>query len=61
VQFTQALATLLQLGVDTLICVGPGLVMRGLIRKNLGTRVKVFTTEDAADLARTNAATQSAP
>jgi [acyl-carrier-protein] S-malonyltransferase len=61
VQFTKTLATLEGLGVDTVVCVGPGLVMRGLIRKNLGTRVKVFTTEDAADLARTNAAIGGTP
>ncbi|MFT3711516.1 MAG: acyltransferase domain-containing protein [Archangium sp.] len=56
VQFTRVLETLVAQKVDTVVCVGPGLVMRGLLRKNLGTRVKVFTTEDAADLERTNAA-----
>lgn len=56
VQFTRVLETLIAQGVDTVVCVGPGLVMRGLLRKNLGTRVKVFTTEDEADLERTNAA-----
>lgn len=59
VQFTRALDTLLHRGITEVICVGPGLVMRGLLRKNLGTKVKVFTTEDADDLTRTIAATQA--
>lgn len=58
VHFTRALETLVERGVTEVICIGPGLVMRGLVRKNLGTRMKVFTTEDADDLARTIAATQ---
>ncbi|MBL8953261.1 MAG: ACP S-malonyltransferase [Myxococcaceae bacterium] len=32
------------------ITVGPGLVLRGLARKNLGDAVRVLTTEDRADL-----------
>ena len=61
VQFARALTTLVEAGVTTVICVGPGLVMRGLVRKNLGSRVKVLTTEDEADLTRTIAATQGTP
>jgi [acyl-carrier-protein] S-malonyltransferase len=56
VQFTRALASLVERGVDTIVCVGPGLVMRGLVRKNLGTRVRLLTTEDDADVSRTIAA-----
>ena len=53
VQFTRALATARAQGVDTIVTVGPGAVIRGLVRKNLGTDVRVLTTEDAHDLERT--------
>jgi [acyl-carrier-protein] S-malonyltransferase len=53
VQWIASLATLEHLGVTDVVTVGPGRVLRGLIRKNLGTRLRVHTTEDAADLANT--------
>jgi [acyl-carrier-protein] S-malonyltransferase len=56
VQFTRALQSAVEKGVTTFIAVGPGAVLRGLIRKNLGTSVRILTTEDASDLARTVAA-----
>jgi [acyl-carrier-protein] S-malonyltransferase len=61
VQFVASLQRLETLGVDTLVILGPGLVLCGLVRRTLGTRLRVFTTEDAADLQRTIAATRSAP
>ena len=61
VQFVASLQRLETLGVDTLVILGPGLVLRGLVRRTLGTRLRVFTTEDASDLQRTIAATRSAP
>lgn len=60
VQFVAALETLRALGVDTVVTVGPGLVLRGLVRRVLGTAVRVLTTEDAADLDRTVQAMRSA-
>jgi [acyl-carrier-protein] S-malonyltransferase len=53
VQWIASLNTLERLGVTDVVTVGPGRVLRGLIRKNLGTRLRVHTTEDAADLANT--------
>ena len=38
--------------VDTIVTIGPGKVMRGLVRKTLGD-VRVLSTEDERDLART--------
>lgn len=38
--------------VDTIVTIGPGKVMRGLVRKTLGD-VRVLGTEDERDLART--------
>lgn len=56
VRFTEALAKAWAHGLDAFITIGPGAVMRGLLRKNLGGTVRVFTTEDAADFGRTLAA-----
>ncbi len=53
VQFIAALDTARAHGVDTFVTVGPGQVLRGLVRRNLGAAVQVLTTEDEADLART--------
>lgn len=60
VQFVAALQTLRSLGVDTLVTVGPGLVLRGLVRRVLGASARVLTTEDEADLGRTLQAMRSA-
>lgn len=62
VEFTRCLATARARGIDTFLTVGPGLVLRGLVRKNLGASVRVLTTEDERDLQRTLAAVvQAAP
>ncbi|MDP1827749.1 MAG: ACP S-malonyltransferase [Archangium sp.] len=53
VHFTAALATAVAQGIDTIITVGPGAVLRGLVRKNLGTSVRVLTTENSSDFERT--------
>lgn len=53
VEFTRCLGMARARGVDTFVTVGPGLVLRGLVRKNLGASMRVLTTEDAADLQRT--------
>lgn len=45
VQWAASLSTLESLGVTDVITVGPGRVLRGLIRKNLGTRVRVHMTD----------------
>lgn len=48
----QALEAVRQ-GVDTFIIVGPGAVLRALLRRNLGAGVTVLTTEGHRDLQRT--------
>jgi acyl transferase domain-containing protein len=53
VHFTAALQTAVAHGIDTFVTVGPGAVLRGLVRKNLGTIVRVLTTEDGSDFQRT--------
>lgn len=53
VYFTAALATAVGQGVDTFVTVGPGAVLRGLVRKNLGTSVRVLTTENSSDFEKT--------
>jgi len=53
VQWAASLATIERQGVTDIVTVGPGRILRGLIRKNLGTRLKVHTTEDAIDLTHT--------
>jgi [acyl-carrier-protein] S-malonyltransferase len=53
VQWVASLATLERLEVTDVVTVGPGKVLRSLIRKQLGTRLRVHTTEDATDLANT--------
>jgi [acyl-carrier-protein] S-malonyltransferase len=53
VQWVASLATLERLQITDVVTVGPGRILRGLVRKNLGTRVRVHTTEDATDIAHT--------
>ena len=53
VHFTAALQTAVAQGIDTFVTVGPGAVLRGLVRRNLGTGVRVLTTENASDFERT--------
>lgn len=61
VRFVAALETARARGVDTFVTVGPGLVVRGLLRKNLGPAVRVLTTEREADLERTLAMLRQEP
>jgi acyl transferase domain-containing protein len=53
VRWAGSMESLAAAGVTDLVAVGPGHVLRGLARKNLGQRIRVHTTEDAEDLART--------
>jgi [acyl-carrier-protein] S-malonyltransferase len=53
VRFGRALAYAWAEGVRVFVTAGPGVVLRALVRKNLGAEARVHTTEDAADLART--------
>jgi len=53
VQWMASLTTLERLEITDVVTVGPGRILRGLVRKNLGTRVSVHTTEDATDIAHT--------
>ncbi len=46
-------ATLQAARADTWLIVGPGHVMRGLLRRNLGAAARIFTSENEADLHRT--------
>ncbi len=56
VRFIRVLETLEAAGVRRLVTLGPGRVLRGMIRANLWTRVEVLTTENPADLERSAAA-----
>ncbi len=47
VQWSQTLQTMKEAGVTAWHCVGPGRVLRGLCRKNLGTEVAVFLHDGA--------------
>jgi [acyl-carrier-protein] S-malonyltransferase len=51
VQWAASLATLERLEVTDVVLVGPGRILRSLVRKNLGTRVHVHLTD--GDLERT--------
>lgn len=53
VQWMASLMMLERLEITDVVTVGPGRILRGLVRKNLGTRVRVHTTEDAIDVAHT--------
>jgi [acyl-carrier-protein] S-malonyltransferase len=55
VEWTRALATIATRAPDLWITVGPGAVLRGLVRKSI-QHARVLGTEDAGDLARTIAA-----
>lgn len=56
IAWAQTLATLIEAGVTDIVTVGPGKVLRGLIRKNVGSAARVHTTEGAGDLDRTREA-----
>jgi [acyl-carrier-protein] S-malonyltransferase len=53
VAWRATLDTLHQLGVSHYVTVGPGKILRGLVRGTLGAAARVLTTEDDQDLART--------
>jgi [acyl-carrier-protein] S-malonyltransferase len=53
VLWAASLATLVAAGVRDFVTLGPGRVLRGLARKNLGLSVRVHSTEDAAGLDHT--------
>ncbi|MEP7125727.1 MAG: ACP S-malonyltransferase [Byssovorax sp.] len=54
--WTRTLETLSALGITDFVTVGPGTVLRGLVRKCLGANTRVHGTEDAAERRRTVAA-----
>jgi len=56
IAWARSLTTLIDAGVTDIVTVGPGKVLRGLIRKNLGSAVRVHTTEHAGDFDRTREA-----
>jgi [acyl-carrier-protein] S-malonyltransferase len=49
VSWVASIATLESLGVTDVITLGPGRILRGLIRKNSGTRLRVHTTDVALE------------
>ncbi len=53
VDFVATLESARLSGVDAWLVVGPGHVLRGLLRRNLGAGARLFTSETAADLQRT--------
>lgn len=52
VRFRAVLSTVTSAGVTRVLVFGPGRVLRGLCRKNLGSQVAVLATESSADLER---------
>lgn len=56
VQWVRTLRTLAEEGLTDVVTVGPGKVLRALVRRNLGDALRIHGTEDPADLARTLAA-----
>lgn len=53
VQTVDFVATLQSVRADVWLIVGPGHVLRGLLRRNLGNTARILTTETEADLHRT--------
>jgi [acyl-carrier-protein] S-malonyltransferase len=62
VQWTRALDTLARFGVTDYVTVGPGATLRGLLYKHAGPGAppRVHSTEDARDIAKTQAKIQNA-
>lgn len=56
IEWVRTMRTLAGAGVDTLVTVGPGRVLRSLARKTLGSTVTVLATESWDDLQRTREA-----
>lgn len=54
--FARLLRTLVGLGATDLVTVGPGKILRGLVRANLGTQVRIHASETPMDVARCAAA-----
>jgi len=52
VDWVRTLGTILDLGVTDLVTIGPGKVMRGLVRKNLGGRVRVHAASTPESIRR---------
>jgi len=61
VQTVGFVATLQAVRAEIWLIVGPGQVLRGLLRRNLGADARIFTTETEADLHRTLQHLRSAP
>ena len=53
VRWTGVMNTLAERGVTHYVTIAPGVVLRSLVRTNLGAEARVYTTEDAADIQRT--------
>ncbi len=56
VRWAETMATLRAAGVTDVITVGPGRTLRALVRRNVGTAMRVHMTEDPDDLAFTKKA-----
>lgn len=54
--FARVLRTLVGLGVTDVVTVGPGKILRGLVRANLGSQVRIHASDTPADVARCAAA-----
>ena len=54
IQWSQTMKTLYSAGSRHFVTMGPGAILRNLVRKNLGNDVEVFGSEGAADLYRTH-------
>jgi len=53
IEWSRALHTLADAGASTFVTIGPGKVLRSLIRRNVGEAVRVLQTDDIRDLSGT--------
>jgi malonyl CoA-acyl carrier protein transacylase len=56
IEWVRTMRTLSAAGVDTFVTLGPGRVLRSLVRRTLGSCVTVLTSESWDDLQRTREA-----
>ncbi len=59
IEWMRTMKTLSDLGMTDAVTLGPGKILRGLVRKNLGGRVRVHSTQTPENMTRTMEALKS--